>query len=120
MRLQIKIVGSEIVGGAGERPFGLGNLKRRLDDCGDAGRDLILKVEYIFQRAVEPIGPEMRADFRLDQLPSDAHSVAGFPHTALEHVAHAEFERDLLYIDRLAFIGEGRIASDDKEPRDTG
>jgi len=36
---------------------GLGRLQRRLDDAGDADRDLRLQFEHVFERAVEAVGP---------------------------------------------------------------
>src|ERR1700758_532968 len=62
----------------------------------------ILQIEHIFERAVEAVGPEMRAGFGLDQLPNDADAVAGLADRAFEQVAHAEFAPDSLHIDRLA------------------
>ena len=59
----------------------------------------------------------MSAGCRVDQLPGDAHPVAGLAHAAFEHVAHAELLRHLLHGDRLALVGEGRVARDDEEPR---
>ena len=60
-RAQVEIVGAEV----GRRPRGgaahLGGLQCRLDDAGDADRDLVLKLEHVFERAVEAVGPEMRA-----------------------------------------------------------
>ena len=38
-------------------------------------------------------------------------------HAAFEDVAHAQFLCHLLHVDRLALVGEGRIAGDDEEPR---
>jgi len=35
-----------------------------------------------------------------------------------EHIADAEFAADLLHLDYLALVGEGRIAGDDEEPPD--
>ena len=63
-RAQVEIVGGEV----GRRPRGgaahLGGLQCRLDDAGDADRDLVLKLEDVFERAVEAVGPEMRAGQR--------------------------------------------------------
>ena len=67
-RAQVEIVGGEV----GRRPRGgaahLGSLQCRLDHPGDADRDLVLKLEHVFQRAVEAVGPEMRAGLGIDQL----------------------------------------------------
>ena len=115
---QIEVVGGQIVGRAAGRTGGLGGLQCRLDDAGDARRHLVLKLEDIFERAVEAVGPEMRAGRRVDQLRGDAHPTAGLAHRAFEHIAHAELAPDLLHIDRLALVGEARIAGDDEEPAD--
>src|SRR5271169_2224357 len=73
-RAQIEIVGAEV----GRRPrrgaAHLGRLQCRLDDPGDADGDFVLKFEHVFERAVEPVGPEMRASERVDQLSGDAHA----------------------------------------------
>src|ERR1700720_3831458 len=61
-------------------------------------------------------GPEMRPGFSLDQLRADADAVAASPHRALEDIAHAEFAPDLLHVDRLALVGEGRIAREHEQP----
>jgi len=90
------------------------------DRAGDAGRDLILQLENVVERGVEAVGPDVSAGRRVDQLPADTHPVGGFAHAAFEHVAHAELLRHLLHIDRLALVGKGGIAGDDKEPRQPG
>ena len=51
---------------------------------------LVLQVEYILQRTIEFVSPEMRAGFRLDELSGDAHAIAGFAHAAFQHVPHAQ------------------------------
>src|ERR1700720_637921 len=62
----------------------------------------------------------MRTGGRVDQLRGDAHPIAVFANRAFEHVAHAELAPDLLHVDRLALVGEARIAGDDEEPADAG
>ena len=79
---------------------------------------LILELEHIFDRAVEPVGPQMRAGFGLDQLRGDADPAAALAHRAFEHIAHAQFAPDLLHIDGLALVGEARIAGDHEQPAD--
>ena len=49
-----------------------------------------------------------------DELHVDAHAVFRALHAAFEYVAHVEFSSDLLEIDRLALVGEGRRAADDE------
>ena len=60
----------------------------------------------------------MRSGCGVDELPGDAHAIAGLAHAAFEHVAHAELAADLLHVDRPALVGEGRIARDDEQPLD--
>ena len=57
MGAQIEVVGGQISGWAAGRTGGLGGLQRRLDDTGNARRDLVLKLENLFERAVEVLGP---------------------------------------------------------------
>ena len=63
-----------VVGRAADRRY-LGGLQRRLDHPPDTESDLVLQIEHIFQRAVETIGPQMRAGLGVDQLPGDADPV---------------------------------------------
>ena len=115
---QVEIVSGEVR----RRPRGgaahLGRLQRRFDNAGDVDRNLVLKLEHVFQRPIEAVGPEMRTGLCNEQLPGDTHPAAAFAHAAFEDIAHAQFAADLLYVDRLALVGEARIAGDDKEPAD--
>jgi len=43
----------------------LGGLQCRLDDPGDADRDLVLQLEHLLKRAVEALSPQMRAGRRI-------------------------------------------------------
>jgi hypothetical protein len=79
---------------------------------------LFLKVEDIFEGAVEAVGPQMRGISRIDQLGADAHATAGLAHRAFQNITHPQFAPDLFHIDGLALVGEARIASDDEEPAD--
>jgi hypothetical protein len=45
-----------VVGRAGGSAH-LGRLQCRLDHAGDAGSDLVLKLEHIFDQAVKAVGP---------------------------------------------------------------
>ena len=53
-------------------------------------------------------------DFGVDELGIDAHPVLVALHRAFEHVANAKLLPDLLGVDALALIGEGRVARDDE------
>jgi hypothetical protein len=50
------------------------------------------------------------------ELRGDANAIAILSDTAFEHVTDPEFLADLLEMDAFAFVGEGRIASDDEKP----
>jgi hypothetical protein len=54
----------------------LGGLQCRLDYASNADSHLVLKLEYIFQRAIEPVGPKMCTADGINQLPGDANSSA--------------------------------------------
>src|SRR5438067_1996771 len=62
----------------------------------------------------------MRAGGYVDQLASDTDPIAALAHRAFEHVANAKLAPDLLHIDRLPLVGEGRIASDHEQPGNAG
>jgi hypothetical protein len=60
----------------------------------------------------------MPAAGRFDQLRRYPYPVAGLAHAPFEHIAHAELAPDVFDRNRLALVGEARIAGDDeKEPR---
>src|SRR5215470_10568894 len=50
---QVQVVSVEAARPFAPRPFDLGLAKRRLDDPGDADRDLVLQLENILERTVE-------------------------------------------------------------------
>jgi hypothetical protein len=56
----------------------------------------------------------------IDELRGDAHAIACLADAALEHEAHAEVAPDVLYLDRLALVGEGGVARDHEQARDLG
>src|SRR5262249_40238267 len=107
---QIEVISSEVAGRAMGRARRFSSLQCRLDDPGDTRSHLVLKLEYVFQRAVEAVGPEMHAACRVDQLRGNSNPASGFAHRAFEHIADAEFAPDLLHIDGLALVGEGAVA----------
>src|SRR6266478_4101086 len=77
-RAQVEIVGAEVRCRPPDGAAYLGLLQCWLDDAGDADRDPVLELKYVLQRAVEAVGPEMRAGQRIDQLPADPYPVARF------------------------------------------
>ncbi len=46
--------------------------------------------------------PDVVAGGRFDELGRDAHTLAGFAHASLEHVAHVKFAADLADINIAA------------------
>ena len=72
--------------------------------------DFVLHVEEIGQRLIEPLGPEMIACFGVDELHIDAHAVSAALNAALEDITDVQLAADRLHVERLAFVGEGRIA----------
>ena len=63
---QLEVVGSEVGGRTAGRTGGFGGLQRRLDDACNARGDFVLKVEDVFERAVEAVRPQMRPGVRID------------------------------------------------------
>src|SRR5262249_55277131 len=70
---QAQIVSAKVSSRAVGRAHRLGGLQCRLDDPGDAHRDLVLEIKHVLQRAVEAIGPEMCTACRVDELGGDAN-----------------------------------------------
>ncbi len=112
---QVMVVGVEALGRLALRALDLGLLEPRRDGPDDAGRDLVLQVEDIRHSAVEAVRPEMRAGGGVDELTGDPQAVARLANAAFQHVAHAEFAADLLYVDGAALVGEARIPRDHEE-----
>src|SRR5690348_18177184 len=98
----IGLIGVEIVGWLGLRPLALCLFEFRENGSDDAGRHLVLQIEDVGQRAVEPVRPDVDARRGDYELPCDAHPAARLASAALQHVAHAELAAYLLHIDRAA------------------
>ena len=54
----------------------------------------------------------------IDQLRGDPHLVVRLAYAAFQHVLHPQLSAHVLHLHRLAFVGEGRVTSDDKEAGD--
>ena len=101
------------VGGRGLfRASRLGGDELSVERARQARDDFVLHVEEVGQGLVEPLGPEMIARFGVDQLDVDAHAVSAALDAALEHIADVQLAPDLLQIDGLALVSEGRVAPD--------
>ena len=83
------------------RPLELGG-----DRADDAGRDLVLQFEDIVERPFEPIGPDVGAAHRIDELAGDANAVFRPAHAAFDDIPHAKLTPDLLLVHRRAPVGE--------------
>ena len=71
-RAEIEVESGQIGGRARSGAADFRFLQRRFDHAGHAERDFVLQFEHVLHRAVESVGPEMRAGHRVDQLASDA------------------------------------------------
>jgi hypothetical protein len=96
------------------RPPRLGGAELGVKRVRQARRDFVLHVEKIGERLVESLGPKVMAEFGVDELHVDAHAGAAALDAAFEDVADVQVAADLPQIDGLAFVGEGRVAPDDK------
>ena len=79
---------------------------------------LVLRGENVGELAIEPLRPEVSARAGVDQLPGDAHAIAGFADAPFKHEAHAQVAPDLLHFDRSPLVGKGGVAGDDEQRRD--
>src|SRR5437660_6632504 len=55
-----------------------------------------------------------------NELRRHAYAMARFAHAAFKHVTRAEILADLLDVDRLTLVGEGRVARDNREGAPAG
>ena len=92
----------------------------RLDRAGDRPDDLVLQFEQVGQVAVVPLGHDVVVGVGPDQLCRNPHPMPRFPHAAFKDVARAQLLADLLDVDGLALVGEGRVAGDHREGAPAG
>ena len=74
--------------------------------------DFILQRENVVEIAVITLRPDMISGCSVGQLSRDAHSISGAANTSLENIRDPEFVGDGYDFERLAFIGERRVARD--------
>ena len=101
----------------------LGGDERDVQRARQARDDFVLHVEEIGERLVEPFGPEVIARFGVDELHVDAHAVSAALNAAHEDITDVQFAPDRLHVERLALVGERRIAGDHDgatNPREVG
>jgi hypothetical protein len=75
---QIQVVGIEARGRVTDRPLDLGEAQLGLDSTNDTAGDLVLELEDVVERPIKPVGPNVSAAGRVDQLTGDANPGAGF------------------------------------------
>src|SRR5208282_6860557 len=105
-----------------DRSAGFGDRELRLQRAGDPRRDLVLQGEQVADITVEPLGPELRTGFGIDELNVDPYLVGGPLDAALEDVTHAQFSADPLDI-IVSLVGESGVAGDHQaslDARDVG
>src|ERR1700722_8364085 len=90
----------------------LGAYEPRVERIGEPRHGLVLHIEQVGERLVEPLCPEMVARFGVDELDIDPHAISAPLDATFEDVADVQFTADLLQIDVLAFISEGGVAPD--------
>jgi len=82
-----------------------------------------LQGEQIADVAIEPLGPEVRTGFGIDQLGVDADLRARPLDASFENIAHPQLAADLFGIYWFALVAEGGVAGDHKaapDARDIG
>ena len=94
-RPQIQVIGVQAVGRLLPGTLDFRPLELGRDRADDVRRHLILKLEDVLQRPIEPIGPDMSAILAIYELAGNAHFGCGFSHASLQHVAHTELASDL-------------------------
>src|SRR5262249_13012009 len=115
VRPQITIVGVEALGRLAADALDLRALELRRDGADHALGHLVLELENILERPVEPIRPDVRSGSRIDELRGDAYPVRRLAHAAFEHIADAELATDLLHVHGMTFVGEARVAGDHEQ-----
>src|ERR1700686_5392602 len=94
-------------------------MQARLDGGDHALGDLVLESKEIRKPDVVALRPNLQAGRGIAQLRTYPKPLSGTPDAPVEDVAHAKVTPDLLHVDRLALIGEGRVAGRDEEPAKT-
>ena len=71
----------------------------RVKRIGEPRDDLVLHVEEIGERLVEPLGPEVMTRFSVYELDIDAHAVAAALDAAVENIADVQLAPDRLHVE---------------------
>ena len=76
----------------------------KLELTHDRMGDFVLYGKDVGQIPVVPRGPQMAARGSVNQLTSDADTLPGLAHTALQKISHSKFFRRLFKAHRLSFV----------------
>src|SRR5262249_15916390 len=95
--------------GFAARPRRLDSDQLEIERHSNSACNLVLDSEQVADLAIEPLRPQMRPGFCVDQLIVDAELAAGPPNTPFKHKADTEPTADLPRVDRPAAIGEGGV-----------
>ncbi len=82
-RPQPKVVSSQVFRRLAPRPFDLCQAQLRLYSAHNTGGYLVLEVEDVIKRTVEPVRPDMSASRCIDQLTNHANPIGRTTHAAL-------------------------------------
>jgi hypothetical protein len=115
-RLCHQVVRVDVDGPPAAQTHRFGHDELRPDRIDDTIGDIILPREDIGNRAIVPVGPDVNALGRIDQLGGDSDVATRLPHAALEHVTCAQIGRQLPDVDRFAFEGKAGVTIDNREP----
>ena len=72
---QVEVVGVEAFGPLALRAFDLGATEIGLEDADDVLRELVLKIEHVFDGAVVATAEDVRSCLGFDQLPGNAQTL---------------------------------------------
>ena len=115
--LQHALVGIEARRRLAARALDVRDLHAADERAHDRLHDLVLHVEDLGLRPVEPLAPDVAAGLGVDQLHADADAIADAAHRALDDEAHVQFARDLRGVDGGPAIPErGRARSHGQQP----
>src|SRR5271165_367307 len=111
----ITLPGVEAVSGLARRALALASLDRRQYRPGNSGGDLVLHGEDIGKLAIEPFHPEMPSGECVDELCRHSHAVPSFADAPLKDISDTQFAPDLRDRNRVALVGEARVAGDHEQ-----
>jgi hypothetical protein len=115
--LEGEVVSGEVSAFLAAHPLDLGHLDLRRDGGHDIAGDVLLKVEEVIELAVVALGPNMAPGLAVDQLGRDPDPFGGSADATFEDETNPELLGNPPHVDRLALVGEGRVAGDDEEAR---